>query len=153
MGCNRHNFCIKRLDEKMKTYDNGITVVFQITNVFSKSDRHPKVIENRYYMFFDDILECDCNSFRLVLFSIKWYKLWMNERDSDRTFIQHSNGFTMVNTRNVELGPKPYVLPSQCEHAFYSEVPSREGWWYVIRYDPRGRLVKYIVAEEYYIEE
>jgi hypothetical protein len=48
-----------------------------------------------------------------------------------------------------ELGTKPYVLPSQCEQVFYSEVPGKSGWSYVVRYDPRGREVKYIhVAED-----
>ena len=49
----------------------------------------------------------------------------------------------MVNTREFELGTKPYVLPSQCKQVFYSEVPGKAVWSYVIRYDPRGRLVKY----------
>jgi hypothetical protein len=79
--------------------------------------------------------------------------LRMNECDPDRTINQHANGFTMVNIRNVEPGSEPYVLPSQCEHVFYSEVPGRGGWSYVVRYDPRGRLIKYIVAEEDDIEE
>jgi hypothetical protein len=30
--------------------------------------------------------------------------LQMNERDPDRTFIEHANGFTMVNTRMFEPG-------------------------------------------------
>jgi hypothetical protein len=77
----------------------------------------------------------------------------MNEHDPDRTVNQHANGFTMVNTRNVEPGSEPYVLPSQCEHVFYSEVPGRGGWSYVVRYDPRGRLVKYNVVKEDDIEE
>ena len=71
----------------------------------------------------------------------------MNERDPDRTVIQHANGFTMVNTRNVERGSKPYVLPSQCEQVFYSKIPGRGGWSFVVRHDPRGRTIKYNVAE------
>jgi hypothetical protein len=77
----------------------------------------------------------------------------MNEHDPDRTVNQHANGFTMVNTRNVEPISEPYVLPSQCEHVFYSEVLGRGGWSYVVRYDPRGRPVKYNVEEEDDIEE
>jgi hypothetical protein len=76
-----------------------------------------------------------------------------NECDLDRTVNQHANIITMVNTRNVEPGSKPYVLPSQCEHVFYSEVPGIWVWSYVVRYDPRGRMVKYNVAEEDDIEE
>jgi hypothetical protein len=49
----------------------------------------------------------------------------------------------MVNTRAFESGTKPYVLPSQCEKVFYSEVPGKAAWSYVVRYDPRGKLVKY----------
>jgi hypothetical protein len=30
------------LDETRKTFDSGITVVFQVTNVSSRSDRHPR---------------------------------------------------------------------------------------------------------------
>ena len=36
---------------------------------------------------------------------------------------------------------------------FYSEVPVWGGWSYVVRYDPRGRLIKCNVAEEDDIEE
>ena len=67
----------------------------------------------------------------------------MHEHDPERNFIEHANGFTMLNTRAFELGTEPYVLPSQCEQVFYSEVPDKAGWSYVVRYNPRGRLVKY----------
>ena len=53
----------------------------------------------------------------------------------------------MVNTRLFEPGMDPYVLPSQCEQVFYSEVPGRGGWSFVVRHDPRGRSVKYNVKE------
>ena len=65
-----------------------------------------------------------------------------------KKFYEHANGFTMVNRRALELGIEPYVLPSQCEQVFYSEVPSKEGWSYIVRYDPRGRSVKYNPLEE-----
>ena len=67
----------------------------------------------------------------------------MNQRDLDKTIIEHDNGFTMVNTRLFEPGIDPYVLLSQCEQVFYSEVPSKVGWSFVVRHDPRGRPVKY----------
>ena len=54
----------------------------------------------------------------------------------------------MVNTRAFEPGTKPYVLPSQCEQVFYSEVPGKAGCSYVVRYDPRGRTVKYNHVED-----
>ena len=41
MWCNGRKFHIKMLDDKMKTSDCGITVVFKVTNVSSRSDRHP----------------------------------------------------------------------------------------------------------------
>jgi hypothetical protein len=72
----------------------------------------------------------------------------MNEHDPDRTIILHDNRFTMVNTRSFEPGTYHYVLPSQCEQVFYSEVPGKEGWSFVVRYDPRGRPVKYNIVEE-----
>ena len=55
----------------------------------------------------------------------------------------------MVNTRLLESRTsEPYVLPSQCEQVFYSEVPGRQGWSFVIRHDPRGRSVKYNAEED-----
>ena len=39
----------------------------------------------------------------------------INERDPKITVIEHANGFTMVYTRELEPGTKPYVPPSQCE--------------------------------------
>ena len=67
MWCNGHKFHIKKLDDKMKTFDCGITAVFKVTNVCSRSDRNLVVYENRYYGYLEDILECDFNSFKLVL--------------------------------------------------------------------------------------
>ena len=77
------------------------------------------------------------------MFILKLYRLLLNQRDPDRTIIEHDNGFTIVNTRLFEPGTDPYVLPSQCEQVFYSEVPGKVGWSFVVRHDPRGRQVKY----------
>ena len=52
----------------------------------------------------------------------------MHEHDLQRTIIEHANGFTMVNKREFEPGIEPYVIPSQCEKVFYSEVPGKAGW-------------------------
>jgi hypothetical protein len=46
MWCNGRKFHIKKLDENMKTSYSGITTVFQIINVSSRSEKHPEVIEN-----------------------------------------------------------------------------------------------------------
>jgi len=59
----------------------------------------------------------------------------------------------MVDIRNIELGLEKYVLPSQCEHVFYVHVLGKEGWSYVVKYDPIGRPIKYKVAKEDEIEE
>ena len=75
MWCNGRKLCIKKLDDKRKTFDCGITAVFQVTNVSSRSDKHPEVSENRYYGYLEDIIECDFNSFKIVLFEVKWYML------------------------------------------------------------------------------
>jgi hypothetical protein len=73
--CNGRQFHIKKLDKKRKTSDFGITAVFQVTNVSYRSDRRPKVSENRYYGYLENILECDFKSFKIVLFDVKWYRL------------------------------------------------------------------------------
>jgi hypothetical protein len=154
MWCNGHKFHIKQLDETRKTYDSGITAVFQVTNVSSRSDRHPRESENRYYGYLNDILECDFNSFKLVMFDVKWYRLRMHERDEERTVIQHANWISMIKTMVFERGHDRYVFPSQCEQVFYSNVPGERDWSFVVRYDPRGRPVKYThVQEEDDIEE
>jgi hypothetical protein len=136
------------LGETKQTFDSGIVAVFEVTNVSSRSDRHPKLSENLYYGYLEDIIDYDFKSFKLVLFVVKWYKLLLNQCDPNRTIIKHVNGFTMVNTRSLEGGTYPYVVPRQCEHVFYLEVPGRGGWSFVIRHDPRGRPVKYSVEED-----
>ena len=137
-----------------KTCDFGISVVFAVTNISSRTDIHPQRSENRYYGILDDILECDFNSFKVVLFVVKWFRLRLNRNDSYRTVIEHDSGFTMINTRSFEpVGDEPYVLPSQCEQVFYFGVPHKPGWSFVVRHDPRGRPVKYNVIEEEEIEE
>ena len=53
----------------------------------------------------------------------------------------------MVNTRLFDPGMDPYVLPSQCQWVFYSEVPGKAGWSFFVRHDPRGRPIKYNLEE------
>jgi hypothetical protein len=141
------------LDETRKTYDSRITAVFQVTNVSSMSDRRPREYENRYYGFLNDIIKRDFNSFKLVLFDVKWYRLRMHEHDEERTVIKHANGFPMIKTTTFEKTNDRYVFPSQCEQFFYSKVPGKRDWSFVVRYDPRGRPVNYTVDEEDDIEE
>jgi hypothetical protein len=141
------------LDETRKTFDSGITAIFQVTNVFSMSDRHPRESENRYYGFLNDIIECDFNSFKLVLFDVKWYRLRMHEHDEEITFIQDANIFPMNKTMVFEKTNDRYVFPSQCEQVFYSKVPGKRDWSFFVRYDPRGRPLKYTIDEEDDIKE
>jgi hypothetical protein len=125
MWFNGRKFCIKQLDETRKNYDNGITAVFQVTNVSSRSDWHPRESKNRYYGFLNDIIERDFNYFKLVLFDVKWYRLRMHEHDEERTVIQHANGFSMIKTTVFEKKNDRYVFPNQCEQIFYSKVPGK----------------------------
>ena len=131
MVCNGGSYQIKKLDETKKTSDFGVSAVFEVTNVPSRTERHPKVSENRYYGCLEDIIQCEFKSFKVVLFVFKWYRLRLNQRDPDRTIIEHDNGFTMVNTRLFEPRTKPYVLLGKA------------GWSFVVRHDPRGRMVRY----------
>ena len=111
MWCNGCKLCIKKLDEKKKTYDLGIIVVFHVTNVSSRSDKNLKVSKNIYYGYLEDILQCGYKSFKLVVFEVKWYRFQMNAHDLERTVIEHANGFTMVKTMILETTKEPYVLP------------------------------------------
>ena len=122
MFYNGHKFRIKKLDEKKKTYDCGINKVLQVTNVSSRSGKHPGVSDNRYYGYFNYILECDFESSKIVLFDVKWYRLRMNECDYNIMVIEHNRIFTMVNTRSFKPRIDHYVLASECKHVFYSEV-------------------------------
>ena len=90
------------MDETKKTSDCGISALFEVTNVSSRSGRHPEVSENQYYGYLEDIIQCDFKSFKVVVFVFKWYRLRLNQRDPDITIIEHDNGFTMVNTRLFE---------------------------------------------------
>ena len=44
--CNGRKYRIKKLDETKKTCDSGISAVFEVTNVSSRSDRRPELSEN-----------------------------------------------------------------------------------------------------------
>ena len=72
----------------------------------------------------------------------------MHERDEERNVIQHDNVFPMIKTMVFERGHDRYVFPRQCEHVFYSNVPGERDWSFVVRYDPRGRPVKYTHLQE-----
>ena len=147
MVCNGGRYWIKNLDETKKTLDSGVSTVFEVINVSSRSDIYPELSKNLYYGYLDDILQCDFKSFKVVLFVVKWYMLRLNQHDPNITIIEHDNGFTMANTRLFEPRMEPYVLPSQCEQVFYFEVPGRGGWSFVVIQNPRRRLVKYNVEE------
>ena len=82
------------------------------------------------------------------MFDVKCYMLRMHERDEETTVIQHANGFSMIKTTMFERGHDHYVFPRQCEQVFYSNVPSERDWSFVVRYDPRGRPIKYIHLQE-----
>jgi hypothetical protein len=71
----------------------------------------------------------------------------MHEHDEEITIIQHSNGFSMIKTHFFEKANDHYVFPSQCEQVFYSKVSGKKDWSFVVRYEPRGMPVKYIVVE------
>ena len=68
MWCNGRKYRIKTLDETKKTSDYGISAVFEVTNVSSRSDRCPELSENRYYGYLEDIIDCDFKSFKIILF-------------------------------------------------------------------------------------
>jgi hypothetical protein len=72
----------------------------------------------------------------------------MHEHNEERTVIQHANEFSMIKRTVFEKENDRYVFPSQCEQVFYSKVPGKREWSFFVRYDPRGRSVKYIVDEE-----
>ena len=46
MVYNGGRYHIKKLDETKKTLDSGVSVVFEVTNVSSRTERHPEVLEN-----------------------------------------------------------------------------------------------------------
>ena len=75
MSYNGRKFRVKKVDDTKKTADSGITAVFQVTNVSSRSDKHPRLTENRYYGYLEDIIECDFKSFNIIMFEVKWYRL------------------------------------------------------------------------------
>jgi hypothetical protein len=110
-------------------------------------------LKNIYYGFLNDIIDYEFNPFKLVLFDVKWYRLGMHEHDYERTIIQHAHGFMMIKKIVFEKTNDRYVFAGQCEQVFYSKVPGKRDWSFVVRYDPRGRRLKYIVDEEDYIEE
>jgi hypothetical protein len=80
--------------------------------------------------------------------NVKWYRLRIHKRDEERTVIKHVNRFPMIKTTVFERGHDRYVFPSQCEHVFYSNVLAERDWSFVVRYDPRGRPVKYTHLQE-----
>ena len=75
MWCNGHKFHIKNLDDKKKTFDCGIATFFQVTNVSSRIDKNPSVSENMYYCYLEEIIDCEFNSFKIVLSQVKWYMI------------------------------------------------------------------------------
>ena len=70
-------------------------------------------------------------------------------QDDEMIVIDHDNGLAMINTHRCETNTYYYILPNQCEHVFFLEVPGREGWSFVVSFNLRGRPVKYIFLEEY----
>ena len=59
------------MDETKETSDSRVSAVFEVTDVSSRSDRHPKLSENRYYGYLEDIIQCDFKSYKVVLLVVK----------------------------------------------------------------------------------
>ena len=57
MFYNGQKFRVKVLDDTKKTCDSGITAVFQVTNISSRNDLHPRESENRYYGIGYDLIQ------------------------------------------------------------------------------------------------
>jgi len=72
----------------------------------------------------------------------------MHERDEEINVIQNANGFSMIKTTMFEREHDHYVFPSQCEQVFYSNATSERDWSFFVRYDPRGRPIKYTHLQE-----
>ena len=80
------------------------------------------------------------------MFKVGWYGLLLQ---GDKMMnIDHDSGFTMMNTTMYESNLETCALPSQYEKVFYSEVLGKPSWSYIVRYDPRGRPIKYNPLEE-----
>ena len=71
----------------------------------------------------------------MVLFKVKWYKLLL--LGDEKIVSNHTNGFVVINTSRYEPNTELGVLPTQREHVFYTQVPSRVGWSFVVRFNPR----------------
>ena len=69
----------------------------------------------------------------------------MHEDDDEITIIQHADHFLMIKRTIFWKTNDHYVFPSQCEQVFYSKVPGKRDWSFVVIYDPRGRPVKYTI--------
>lgn len=144
---------MKKLDDKKRTCDSGISAVFQVTNISSRNDLHRREsqIDTMPFWLIYLIVTLIPSKF---LFVMKWYRLRLNQNNPDRAFIKHDNGFPIINTRLFEpVGEEPCVLPIQYEKVFYLKVPHKPSWSFVVRHDPRGRPIKYNAIEEEDIKE
>ena len=141
MWSNGHHFRIKRVDDKRKTYDCGISASFEVECRSHANDRQPITSTLRYYGVLEDIIELDFISFKKVLFCVQWYKLI--KVGEEKTILLHNNGFNMINTSRFEATSEPYVFPNQCDQIFLIPNLEQHDWSFVIDYDPRGRRVTF----------
>jgi hypothetical protein len=58
---------------------------------------------NKYYGTLEDIIEIYITSFKLFLFKVNRYRLWMHAHDPNGNVIEHVYGFVMINMRLLEL--------------------------------------------------
>lgn len=137
-----HHFRIRKVDEKRKTYDCGVSASFEVECCSHANDRQPITRTLRYYGVLEDIIELDFMSFKKVIFRVEWYKLI--EVGEEKTILLHDNGFHMINTSRFEATSEPYVFPSQCDQNFLIPNLEQPGWSFVIDYDPRGRRVTFV---------
>ena len=54
----------------------------------------------------------------------------------------------MIKTMEFEGWNDHHVFPSPCEQVFYLKVLGERDWSFVVKYDPRQRIVKYTIEEE-----
>ncbi|KAH1092026.1 hypothetical protein J1N35_019283 [Gossypium stocksii] len=136
---NGFRFHTKYREILRRTQNCRIVVNSSITSYASARDSNPVEETVEYYGLLIDIIELDYyGKWKVVLFRGDWAYV-----NTARGIKSDQFRFTMVNFSRLihtkeQLIDEPYVLSSQVKQVLYSKDLTNEGWYVVLRNNPRG---------------
>ena len=134
------HFRVEHIDKHHDTLDCGLMASFNQQSCASARDLNLLDGELDYVGKFQDILEVNLRSFKIIVLHVQW--LQVIECGANRTLRKDPNGFYAIeSSKLLRKNEEPFALPQHCEQVFFHPNIMDDKWLYVVHVTPRGRRV------------